>query len=150
MTIPYEATNPAQLDRLEGASSALRSFAELLDRRLFELEENHLAEGVCGMLDLICDRIDECAGALRAGLLTARAQSAMQPETAAVAGQPETPVHEQRRRFVADQLAEGADLGQIAQALNLRRATVERIAGRLAGGIAESRSPAPGDRVANG
>lgn len=54
-----------------------------------------------------------------------------------------------RKEFIADKIKEGVDAGQIAQALNLKKQTVERVIGQLLAGQSNENTE-DGQQVANG
>lgn len=71
-----------------------------------------------------------------------------EPETEEEAPKAEQPKPaDMRKAFIADKLKNGVDAGQIAQALNMKRATVERVIGQLMAGQA---SPDPDQQATNG
>lgn len=67
-------------------------------------------------------------------ILDAALPQATEEEVAEMAQEDRQKPADLRKEFIADKLKEGVDAGQIAQALNLKRATVERVIGQLLAG----------------
>lgn len=139
------------LDQIAEASLAVRGLSELLVNYVYQNEDSprHLIDGVHSLFDMLADRIEHCEKTVRseyrilAKLVGASNAPAVDVEQAADLGQSNS-IREPRQKFVAEKLAEGVDLGEIAQTLNMKRTAVEKLADQLTG------SDAPDTKVAAG
>jgi hypothetical protein len=127
MSDHYAETAHGQLDRVQEASSSVRALSDLLVYYHYTQEPTKdLADGIHQLFLMCCERLDQSEAAIRCAYNDlAKSDGETVPVTSSV--------RELRARFVAEKLSEDVDMSEIAQALNMKRAAVEKLASQLAG-----------------
>lgn len=131
------------LIEFETTRSALRALSWMLSATMAQGDSlEQIASGVGHLLDKECSALEDIETAIR------QEYKRFDEEQANIAANAQPDPRDLRREFIASKVQEGVDAGDIANALNLKKETVEKVIRQLIGdgGVSDDQR----DRTANG
>lgn len=133
-------------EKIEASISAIRAFNDLMNAAVLQGDDMSLiASGMFRLLDTQVEILAAASGevrsaynALEKGHQKLSAESALNSQRGVDA---HTDPRELRAGFIYDKVGEGYDAGEIANALNLKKETVEKVIRKLVGSQTADHGP---------
>lgn len=125
-------------EKIEASISAIRAFNDLMTAAVLQGEDmRQSASGIFYLLNSQVEVLAEASGEVRSAYNALEKSRQKFSAESALNSQPgvnaQTDPRELRASFIHDKIGEGYDAGEIANALNLKKETVEKVIRKLVG-----------------